>query len=224
MSAAPAPGPMDLVRHYEACFLRHGRTPQGVDWPNASDLVIRFEVMLGVLRAAPRRPSVLDLGCGPGLLVDHLQATGRLGAIDYSGVDLSEPMLEAARAAWPAYAFACRDIVAEPLETASVDYALLNGVLTERRTMSQARMRAFALDILDAAFRAARVGVAFNVMSKLVDWERDDLFHWGFDDMAQAVAQRLSRHLVIRADYGLYEYAVYVFHDPEAARSAAWTP
>ena len=62
----------------------------------------------------------------------------------------------------------------------------------------------------DAAQRVV-VGVAFNVMSKLVDWERDDLFHWGFDEMAAAVGGRLSRHIRIRADYGLYEYTVYVY-------------
>ena len=39
-----------LAGHYETCFLEHGRTPKGVDWPNAEDLAVRFEVMLGVIR------------------------------------------------------------------------------------------------------------------------------------------------------------------------------
>ena len=77
-------------------------------------------------------------------------------------------------------------------------------------------MAAYALDLLAACFDAARVGIAFNVMSKRVDWEREDLFHWGFDEMAEAIAGRLSRHIRIRADYGLYEYTVYVYREPAA--------
>jgi SAM-dependent methyltransferase len=223
-AARPSGSPGELVRHYEDCFVRHGRTPKGVDWPNADDLATRFEVMLGLLRAAPARPQLLDLGCGPGLLLDHLQATGRVGAVHYAGIDLSEPMLASARGHWPSHAFERRDILTEPLATRSFDYVLMNGVLTERRSLSQEQMVAFALDLLAAAFDAARVGIAFNVMSKLVDWERDDLFHWGFDEMSRCVSRRLSRHLLIRADYGLYEYTVYVFRDPHAARSPAWAP
>ncbi len=56
--------------------------------------------------------------------------------------------------------------------------------------------------------------MAFNVMNKVVDW--DDLFHWGFDEMAGAVSKALSRHLLIRADYGLYEYTFYVYRQPRA--------
>lgn len=101
-----------------------------------------------------------------------------------------------------------------PLPTASIDYAILNGVLTERRSISLPEMKEYALKLLSCVFDAAREGIAFNVMSTVVDWERDDLFHWGFDEMASAVSKALSRHLLIRADYGLYEYTTYVYHQP----------
>ena len=201
----------DLVRHYEACFLEHGRTPQGVDWPNQADLNTRFEVMLGVVRPGQDQPALLDLGCGPGLLLDYLEQTGRRADFEYIGVDLSGPMLESARRLWPDYRFARQDIIAQPLPDGMVDYVVLNGVLTERRGATPDQMADYAADLLEAAFRVARDGIAFNVMSKLVDWERDDLFHWGFDEMAAAVSRRLSRHIRICADYGLYEYTVYVY-------------
>jgi SAM-dependent methyltransferase len=205
-----------LVAHYENCFKAHGRMPKGVDWPNLPDLEKRFEVMLGVLPPGKRRPSLLDLGCGPGLLVDYLDRTGRLSDIAYHGIDLSEPMLESARAHWPNLEFQKRDVLLTPLPTSSFDCAILNGVLTERRAIPEREMKEYAIDLLSHVFEAVRWGIAFNVMSKIVDWERDDLFHWGFDDMARAVSKALSRHLVIRADYGLYEYTVYVYRQPKA--------
>jgi hypothetical protein len=51
-------------------------------------------------------------------------------------------------------------------------------------------------------------------MSKLVDWERDDLFHRPFDTMASFVWKNLSRHFVIRHDYPAYEYITYVYRRP----------
>jgi len=215
MSTAPPPQ-VELRDHYESCFLKHGRTPQGVDWPNQAGLETRFEVMLGVMRKSPARPTLLDLGCGPGLLLDHLETGGRRADIDYVGIDLSAPMLDAARRRWPDYQFLDHDILSAPLPDRTADYVVMNGVLTERRSVPHDRMEAYALDLLAAAFRLARVGIAFNVMSKVVDWERDDLFHWGFDSMAAGVSRRLSRHLRVRADYGLYEYTVYVYREPEA--------
>lgn len=208
-----------IVEHYERCFARHGRTPQGVDWPNQPDLEQRFDVMLDVAAGASRPATLLDLGCGPGLLVDYLQARGRMDEFHYRGIDLSAPMIASARAAWPGLSFDIRDILADPLPADSVDFVIMNGVLTERRDLSRAAMIDFAEALLAAAFRLARRGIAFNVMSRHVDWERDDLFHWGFDEVAAFARARLSRHLAFRADYGLYEFTTYVFRDSRVGRA-----
>ncbi len=104
-----------IVRHYERCLEQHGRTPKGVDWPNGVDLATRFSVMLTLLDQAGERPSLLDLGCGPGLLLDYLTATGNVDRVRYHGIDLSRAMVDAARARWPDQDFSCRDIIAAPL-------------------------------------------------------------------------------------------------------------
>ncbi len=74
---------LPLQVHYERCLAEAGATPSGVDWPNARDLEERFAVQLGVLDAVPPAatpPVLLDLGCGPGLLLHYLAATGRAEA------------------------------------------------------------------------------------------------------------------------------------------------
>jgi SAM-dependent methyltransferase len=209
-----APGFEVLVRHYEACLDRHGATPLGVDWPGPRDLETRFSAMLALLDGLPGRPVLLDLGCGPGLLVDYLAAIGRLDSIDYRGIDLSPRMIEAAKARLPGIDFECRDIVADPLPEQSVDVVLMNGILTERRSLAKSRMAELAQALVAAAFRAARAAIAFNVMSVHVDWEREDLFHWPFDDVAAFLRRDVSRHYAFHADYGLHEYLVTVRRDP----------
>jgi SAM-dependent methyltransferase len=203
-----------LVAHYERCFRTHGATPQGVDWPKAEDVRTRFAVMLGIATGMTEKMSLLDLGCGYGALYDYLQETGQTSHFDYRGIDLSAPMIEAARARHPAVDFSVRDIIREPLAAQNVDLVVMNGVLTEKRELSFAAMEEFAVALITAAFQTSRLGVSFNVMSAQVEYERDDLFHWPFDRAATLLKAQCSRHLQIRADYGLYEYTLYLRHHP----------
>ena len=217
-----------IVRHYEACLAVHGVTPRGVDWPNGRDLAARLGVMLELLTDAGEQPAILDLGCGPGLLLDYLTATGSADRVRYHGIDLSSAMVEAARARWPNHQFSCCNIVATPLADQSFDVVIMNGVLTERVSLSVEAMTQLAESLIAAAFRAARVGIAFNVMNTHVDWERGDLFHWPFDALAAFLKREVSRHYSFRADYGLYEYTCFVRREPRRAvapaREGWWTP
>src|SRR5262245_3617890 len=149
-----------IVAHYEACLARHGPTHRGADWPNPEDLRVRFEVMLGVVQFGKPSPHILDLGCGPGLLLDHLQATGRLAEVEYSGIDMSSAMIEAARRRWPDRAFSVRDVLRDPVPADSFDYVLMNGVLTEKVNLGQEAMVDYAQQLIAAALRVARRGIA----------------------------------------------------------------
>ena len=50
-------------------------------------------------------------------------------------------------------------------------------------------------------------------MSKVVDWERDDLFHASMDDMARVLHRLAGRRVRMRADYGLFEFTCYAYKD-----------
>ena len=93
----------------------------------------------------------------------------------------------------------------------SCDYIVMNGVFTEKRGLTFDEMLAYFERTLSAVFAKAKMGIAFNVMSKHVDWERDDLFHLPFDTLARFLITSLTRNFVIRNDYGLYEYTTYVY-------------
>jgi len=56
-----------------------------------------------------------------------------------------------------------------------------------------------------------RGGVAFNVMSKDVDWEREDLFHLPLNVLSNFLTKEVTRDFIIRYDYGLYEYTTYLY-------------
>lgn len=199
-----------IVSHYEECLAKHGASPRGVNWPNGADLAARFGVMLELLAEGGERPVLLDLGCGPGLVLDYLAATGGVDRVKYQGIDLSSAMVEAACTRWPTHEFSCRDILTSPLGEQSFDVVIMNGVLTERASLSIESMTTMAESLVTAAFRVARIGIAFNVMNAHVDWQRNDLFHWSFDSLAGFLKREIGPHYSFRADYGLYEYTCFV--------------
>src|SRR5439155_23075753 len=90
-------------------------------------------------------------------------------------------------------------------------YIVMTGVFTEKCELSFDEMFSYFKRLTAKVFEHAEVGIAFNVMSKQVDWERDDLFHLPFDMLASFLSQKLSRNFVIRHDYRLYEYTTYVY-------------
>lgn len=204
-----------IVSHYEQCLERHGANHLGMDWPNLSDLHKRLKVLLGVVRSTDGQvPRLLDVGCGVGLLLDYIKDHANENNYNYTGLDISANMVNEARRRHSEAEFVTRDILTQPLEDSSYDYIVMNGVLTEKVTLSHDEMESYAKRLITAAFQIASKGIAFNVMSSHVDWEREDLFHWPLDAAVDFMRKHCTRHIVVRMDYGLYEYTVYLYKEP----------
>ena len=209
----PLPPGDALLAYYESRLERHGDTAQGAGWPNEADRQKRFQVICDLLLAQSTgaRIAVCDLGCGTGELLAAIRARG-LTMIDYCGVDRSERALGEARRKFPGVRFEKLDVLTASesrREGLNCDFVVANGLFTVKDSLSQEQMWGFLRAVVERVWPHARRGVIFNVMSKLVDWERDDLFHVSFDEMAAFLQQLAGRQVGFRADYGLYEYMAY---------------
>ena len=201
----------ELKEHYENCLDKHGPNAKGMDWPNPDDLIKRFQVLTNIFGdEMANKFSVLDLGCGVGLLVDYLQEKNKLENIDYKGIDISPKMISYAKNRLPEFNFEDRDILESKLESSSFDYIIMNGLFTEKLNMSQSEMLIFFQEMIKIVFDSCKKGFSFNVMSSHVDWKRDDLFHLELDNLVSFLVQHCSRNIKIDMDYGLYEYSVFV--------------
>jgi SAM-dependent methyltransferase len=199
-----------IHEHYERCFSEFGDSPKGVDWPNEKDAMKRYEVMLNVLRDKSESAVILDIGCGAGHMFEYLQKQRADLNFKYLGLDISEVFIAHCRSKFPQVEWIQADLLKTRLRL-QTDYAIMNGVFTEKLDLSFDEMLLFWKALLKEAFTYVRKGLVFNVMSTQVDWQRDDLFHLPLDTMANFVTSELSRHFVVRRDYGLYEYSVYVY-------------
>lgn len=202
---------LSIIAHYESCLEKYGDSHLGVDWPKREDVNIRYRVMLDVVKEDRcGKVSLLDFGCGASHLYEYV-LQHKLKNIEYSGLDLSEKFIRLSRTKYPSLNYYCLDILEEHTSIPDFDYIVMNGVFTEKTTLSFVEMFAYFKRVVSRVFSKARIGIAFNVMSSHVDWERDDLFHLPLDTLAAFLTKELSRNFVIRNDYGLYEYTAYVY-------------
>lgn len=207
---------LQVVEHYEKCFEKHGANNQGVDWPSQKDLNTRFKVMTDIMSTAKQdgKHSLLDFGCGVALLLDWIKENKLIDSVTYSGCDLSDKFINFCKTKDPLTNFFQIDAIAQPEQMPEYDYIIMNGVLTMKTSLSFDEMWEFSKNLISSTFQKAKVGLAFNLMSKQVDWERNDLFHVPLDLLANFVTKNLTRHFIIRNDYGLYEYTVYLYKEP----------
>ena len=211
-----APAPQHIIS--AACeedLLKYGDNFRGVGYTkSAQEATERYALMLGVVRD-PRTPvSLLDFGCGLGHLLDFIESRPEYRHLQYTGLDISQKYLSAARARHPQHEFMLMDVLDSDDALPVFDYVVLNGLFNYRGAIDRPRMMLYWEQLTATAYRHCREGMAFNVMSTLVDWERDDLFHLSLDEMSRFVGRHLSRHFIVRHDYQAYEYTTYVYRTP----------
>ena len=205
------PNYFKIISHIEDCFDKHGDTHLGMDWPNQNDVLVRYQVMLDVIRQkSSQQVSILDFGCGASHMYDYILSHD-LSNIEYTGLDISEKFVDLSRQKHPRVKFYCMDILKSPIQLPEFDYVILNGVFTVKRELSYEEMWEYSKQVVLKLFKLAKFGISFNVMSSHVDWERDDLFHLPMDQLAAFLVKEVGRDFVIRNDYQLYEYTTYVY-------------
>ena len=200
-----------IIKHYESCLEKYGDSHLGVDWPRFEDANTRHALMLGIIPKGSKKPiELLDFGCGASHFWEYIQNEG-IKNINYSGLDISEKFIALSRSKYPFITYYCLDILDEGVDIPDFDYIIMNGVFTSKRELSFDYMLSYFKKVIHRVFQKARIGLAFNVFSKHVDWEKDDLFHLPFDLLAEFLKKEISRYFVIRCDHKLYDYTVYVY-------------
>lgn len=199
-----------LAEHYDRCFHRFGDSHRGVDWPSDVDATTRHRIMAEFI--GNDAPSVLDFGCGAGHFLDYLILNNY--DVEYWGLDVNTSYVHHCRNKYHDQSnanFILGDVIENPGLVPLIDFVVANGTFTEKLVLSDDEMWAFMQKCISPLWRSCRKGIAFNVMSKVVDWEREDLFHVSMDRLALYLRSDLSRNFQFRHDYGLYEFTAYVY-------------
>jgi SAM-dependent methyltransferase len=214
----------ELMReHYARAFAEHGATAKGVDWNLQEDVDVRYGKMLEVFRKdfydGPARPSLLDVGCGWGGLLQYAQA--RNAHFDYTGIDIVDEMIKHGRGAYPGARFLLGDVMDAGAAGGPYDFVVCSGILTLKLKLSAMEMERYAKRLIVRMFELCRHGIAFNLMSTRVNFMADNLYYQHPGEMLSWLLAEVSPR--VRLDHGysslgsgkrrLYEFTAYVYKD-----------
>jgi len=196
-----------VTRYYSERIKQFGPTAKGVDWRDEASQDLRFE-QFGYLWRDERRFSLNDIGCGYGALLDYLRK--RRLRVQYCGVDLSADMLAKAKSLHGRSRLVSWH---EGFEApAKLDYTVASGILNVKGETPVAEWQPYVFEQIEAMAQWSRKGFAFNVLSAHSDrplWQ-PHLYYANPGDVADYVGKKISRHLMLVQDYGLYEFTVIV--------------
>jgi len=196
-----------IARHRHSIWL-HGCSPQALYWENQQVQELRFEVLLDCGLAAG--DSVLDVGCGFGDLYYYLKA--RELEVDYTGIDLSPDMIEAAQARTPQAQWAVGDLFDFDPKPQAYDWVMLSGALNEPLQDSGEYLQA----ILPRLYQTCRKGLALNLLNADYAWAPGQLYTLQpyCPDDVMALLSTLSPYTRLRLDYLPLDASYFIWRDP----------
>lgn len=205
-----------LRQHYGQKFAQYGATTRGVDWGDReNEAMIRYDNMLSVIRdkhAEAKSPSLLDVGCGYGGLLERADKMGR--TLNYCGIDVCESMIEEGRRRHPNAHFQCTDFF-EYVPAERYDYVVCNGILTQKLNTAICDMDEFAQELIRKMFAICQNGIAFNVMTSRVNFMVENLYYRSPVELFAWCFSEITSHVRLDHSYPLYEYTLYLYKDAE---------
>ena len=191
------------ARYYGEKVRRFGATPAGADWRCGPTQQMRFVQLLKVCTGASHY-SLNDLGCGWGALLQFLARRRMRSRVDYLGVDLSQDMIAAARAARPQDA---RCFVVGARSPRVADYGVASGVFNVRLDVPIAQWEAFVRHTLRTLRDSSRRGFAVNFMEPVPEGiaSPPELYRVSAERWATFIEDELGCNVEVVRGYGMRE-------------------
>ena len=150
----------DIIRsHYEPRFDRYDEAFRILDWEDSVSHEKRFEVLTENVDLDGMK--LLDVGCGLGDLYGFLMQKNI--SCDYTGVDLLERMVEAARIRYPKVEFLQGNVFAEDIfPSKTFDVAFSSGIFN----LNLGNNRSFLKDAVGKLLQLSEEAVVFNCLDR----------------------------------------------------------
>jgi SAM-dependent methyltransferase len=199
-----------LKQHYEETFRQYGATSRGVDWGEHEERqLLRYEKMLAVMESGRKAiPSILDVGCGYGGLLDYANKNGI--PIKYTGIDVAENMVSWARGKFPKATWIVGDILETEIDQ-RFDYVVCNGILTQKLEVPGLVMDEFAGRLIHRLFDLCDIGTAFNIMTTKVNFYSNNLYYRNPAELFSWCMTEITPRIHLDHSYPLFEYTMYLY-------------
>ena len=198
-----------IAEDYSTRVKEMGTDAKAAGWRDEKNQTLRFTELLKIIPQHDQTDiSFADLGCGYGALLSILENEYSSKLRDYHGYDISADMIETAKKAYSSTAHA-EFIVSDKIQT-RVDYCLASGIFNHHVNTDHKTWTKHIFDTIDHMYEMSDCGLAFNIMTKYVDYEEDYIYYADPADFCHRLMEKYGRSLRLHHDYNLYEFTVFI--------------
>ena len=176
----------------------HGHSPKACDYGRPESQLTKFNVIANM--ANFECTSILDVGCGFGDFKRHLK--NRFKEVDYTGIDLSDEMINLAKKIDPLIKVRKENIM-NMQKGRYYDYIIANGIFYLLVERPETKMK----EMVEKMFEHSKVGVIFNSLSTWADKKEDDEF---YADPCKTLewCSKISNKIQLKHDYMGHDFTV----------------
>lgn len=196
---------MNIEEHYRELFSKYGDSYKAAQWSDRITQEKRFEVLCQI--GDLKEKKILDFGCGTGDLATYLKKNNV--NVNYYGVDIVDELLNCAKEKHPDFKFG----KLEEFYGVKFDYILISGVFNNKMVDNVT----FYQNTLELLKDFCISGIAFNMLSKYVDFYNDELYYEYPENVFKYSKENITPYVVIRNEYQLkeniipFEFTTYLY-------------
>lgn len=197
--------------YYTKKVIKHGATPQGVDWNGKESQFLRFSILSRLFENSNKKFSLLDFGCGFGSLIEYLDQTDI--SCKYYGYDISPKMIETAA---NLYSNRKDTQFSSSFNSQIFDFTLASGIFNVKgENFSNDEWLSYILETLNQISSNSKLGFSFNCLTKYSDHEfmKDYLYYADPLMLFDYCKTRFGKNVALLHDYNLYEFTIIVRKD-----------
>jgi SAM-dependent methyltransferase len=186
---------------------KFGIDSKSVGWNSPESQELRFQKLCEVIQDPANTPfSINELGCGYGELFKFFQMRS-YKLTEFNGYDISQKMLDAAneyvndeKAKW----------IKDSKIRTKADYTITSGIFNVKFEEQKDNWENYIKDTLTNMFEFSNKGISFNLLTKYVDYEADNLYYGDPALFFDFCKRNLSPRVNLFHDYKLYEWTIVV--------------
>lgn len=153
--------------------------------------------------------SALDIGCGFADFYQYLKDRGI--KVKYTGYDINEELIKLCREKYPEAKFEVKDIQNDKIDQ---DFDFVISSQTFNNKLQYDDNEKVIRDVLKKAYAICtdRGGVAIDMITSYVDFKEENLHYYRPEEIF-SFCKTLTKRVVLRHDYPLFEFVVYMYKD-----------
>ncbi len=196
-----------IVDRYSERLKKYGASIDTLASGNEERRKMRFNILsdIGIFNGA----SVLDVGCGFADFYQYLNDNGV--DVNYTGYDINPDFIKLCKEKYPEADFAVRDIQVDKIE-GEFDFIIVSQVYNNKLSFDNNEL--VIRDVIEKLYNllSDRGGIAIDMLTNYVDFKEERLHYYSPEEIFK-YAKTLTKRVVIRHDYPLYEFTLYLYKD-----------